>query len=46
MTYNGFEYEYDEFYDEYIIYDENMKPLSASFKTVEDVKATIDTFIK
>lgn len=45
MNYKGFEVEYDEMFG-WVVYDENGCPLSRSFNTIEDVKATIDAFTK
>lgn len=43
MTYKGFNYEYDKLFG-WVVYDENMIPLSRSFKSLEEVKAAIDSF--
>ena len=40
--YRGMAYEYDERWDEYIVYDENYCPISRSFDTLEEVTEFID----
>lgn len=42
MNYKGVNYEYDEFWESYIIYDENMNPYSVAPSTEEEVKKFID----
>lgn len=44
MNYKGFDYEYDELFG-YTVYDENSIPVSRSFDTLDDVKATIDSWV-
>ena len=43
INYKGFEIEYDELFG-WIVYDENMIPISAKFDTLAEAKATIDRF--
>ena len=40
-TWKGVSYEYDDMFG-WVVYDENMCPISRSFKTLEDVTAYID----
>lgn len=44
-NYKGFDYSYDELFEEYVVYDENGIPLSCWFKTEDEVIETIDRWM-
>lgn len=44
MNYKGFGYEYDEMFG-WVLYDENMIPVSRFFNNEDEVKATIDSWL-
>lgn len=42
-NYKGINYEYDKLFG-WVVYDENLIPISRAFKTEEDIREYIDLF--